>query len=272
MSATSAHIPPLGLGTYGRTGAAGVDAIGAAIAMGYRHLDTAQSYDTESSVGEAVRRSGLPRDAFFVTTKVADTRLDKASFLPSVEKSIEALGIGPVDLLLIHWPSENERVPLEEYVTALAETQRRGWAKQIGVSNFTIALLERTERILGRGAIATNQVEIHPYLQAQKLRDFARAIALPLTAYRPLAHGAVNSDPVLQRIAVTHGVAPGAIALAFLMAEGHIAIPASANPDNLAANLAARDVRLSEGELSEIRALDRGERGINPPKSPRWDD
>lgn len=266
------RIPPLGLGTWGRAGQGGRAAIGKAIEIGYRHLDTAQIYDTERQVGEAVRASGLPRGDFFVTTKAADTGLDKASFLPGVEKSIAAIGIGPVDLLLIHWPSEKNRVPLEDYVLALAEARRRGFARLIGVSNFPIALLRRTCDLLGKGAIITNQVELHPYLQAPKLAAYARAQGLALTAYLPLARGAVSRDPVLARIAQAHGATAAAVSLAFLMAEGHIVIPASGREENLRANFSARDLRLSAPDIADIRALDRGERRVNPAKSPEWDD
>ena len=126
--------------------------------------------------------------------------------------------------------------------------------------------------MLGEGLIATNQVDIHPCLQAPKLVSFARSRGLALTAYRPLATGEVRGDAVLARIGQAHGVTASAIALAFLMAEGHIVIPASANVENLKANLRSRDVRLTEAELGAIRALDRGHRSIDPAKSPRWDD
>ncbi|MCT8990452.1 aldo/keto reductase [Chelativorans sp. SCAU2101] len=268
----SSPIPQLGLGTFGRTGDAGIAAILKALEIGYRHIDTAQSYDTEGPVGEAVRRSGLPRAEVFVTTKVADTNLDKSRFMPSVEKSLETLGFDHVDLLLIHWPSEKDAVPFEDYMLALKEAQERGFTRFIGVSNFPIAHLERTRALLGEGAIATNQVEIHPYLQAPKLRDYARDHGLVLTAYQPLVKGAVVSDPVLAEIAERHGVTPAAVALAFLMAEGHAVIPASSSEANLRANMRAKDVRLSEEEMNAIRALDRGDRRINPEKSPRWDD
>ena len=166
-------IPQLGLGTTGRGGDAGTEAIVKAIEIGYRHIDTAQTYDTERQVGAAIRRSGLPRLDFFVTTKVADFNLGKTKFMPSVEKRLEAIGVERVDLLLIHWPSHRDEVPFEDYVLALAEAKARGHARLIGVSNFPIALLERARALLGEGAIATNQVEIHPYLQAPKLTGWA---------------------------------------------------------------------------------------------------
>jgi 2,5-diketo-D-gluconate reductase B len=266
------EIPKLGLGTYGRTGEEGMAAILNALDIGYRHLDTAQSYGTEAGVGEAVRRSGIPRSQVFITTKVADTRLAKAQFMDSVERSLETIGLGPVDLLLTHWPSKGDAVPFEDYMLALAEARRRGHTRLIGVSNFPIALLERTERLLGPAAIATDQVEIHPYMQAPKLVAHARSKGLTLTAFQPLCRGAVASDPVLQRIGDKHGVAASAVALAFLMALGHIVIPASASEVNLRANWHARNVTLDDDDMHAIHALHRGYRHINPDKSPAWDD
>jgi 2,5-diketo-D-gluconate reductase B len=270
--ACSGPIPQLGLGTFGRTGDAGVEAMFRAIEIGYRHIDTAQTYDTERQVGEAMRRSGLPRDDFFVTTKVADFRLDERQFMPSVERSLDEIGIEQVDLLLIHWPSHEDQVPFEEYMLALAEAKARGHARLIGVSNFPIALMQRSRALLGAGAIATNQVEIHPYLQAPKLRDHARAEGVALTAYQPLCKGELRDDPVLTRIGEKHGVTASAVALAFLMQEGHIVIPASSSEKNLRANFAALGVSLDDAEMAEIRKLDRGYRRIDPVKSPRWDD
>ena len=272
MADTQTVVPRMGLGTFGRTGPEGLAALLDALEAGYRHLDTAQSYGTEGNVGAAVRRSGLLRPEVFVTTKIADTHLDGPRALESVERSLEALGLDSVDLLLIHWPSQGDAVPLEEYLGALAEAQARGWARLIGVSNFTIDHLRRSEAILGPGRIATNQVEIHPYLQSPKLVGFAREAGLPLTAYQPLAKGRVADDPTLGRMAAAHGVSPAAVALAFLLAEGHVVIPASSDPGRLRGNLAALDVALTGEDVAAIRALDRGQRLINPEKSPNWDD
>ena len=270
--AHSDAIPRHGLGTYGRTGAKGTAAMLKAIEIGYRHLDTAQTYDTEATVGEAVRRSGLPRDDFFITTKVADFNLDRAKFMTSVEKSLATMGLGTADLLLIHWPSPKDLVPIEHYLEALARAQQLGHAHLIGVSNFTIVHLERTTALLGKGAIATNQVEIHPYLQAPRLCAYAKKTGLTLTAYQPLAQGRVSSDPVLATIAARLGSTPAAVSLAFLMAEGHIVIPASSSEPNLRANFAADSVRLSADDMVAIRKLECGQRIINPSISPRWDD
>jgi 2,5-diketo-D-gluconate reductase B len=268
----SGPIPQLGLGTFGRTGDAGVEAMLKAIEIGYRHLDTAQTYDTEKQVGDAMRRSGIAREEFFITTKVADFNLDKAKFMASVERSLEEIGVEQVDLLLIHWPSYKDEVPFEDYMLDLADAKARGHARLIGVSNFPIALLEKTRKLLGEGAIATNQVEIHPYLQAPKLRDHARSVGLPLTAYQPLCKGELRDDPMLKRIAERHGVTASAVALAFLMQEGHIVIPASSSEKHLRDNFSANGVRLDEAEMAEVRKLERGRRRIDPVKSPAWDD
>ncbi|WP_320203609.1 aldo/keto reductase [Agrobacterium rosae] len=265
-------IPSLGLGTYGRTGKEGVDAMLAALEIGYRHLDTAQSYGTEVTVGEAVARSGLKRRDLLITTKVADTQLAKADFLPSVEKSLETLRLDQVDLLLIHWPVKKDLVPFEDYMLALAEAKDRGFARLIGVSNFPIALLDRSRDLIGENALTTNQVEIHPYLQSPKIVGYARSVGLQLTAYMPLAKGRVLDDPAILHIAERHGVTTSAVVLAFLIGEGHIVIPSSASPQRLKDNRAALAVRLDETDIAQLRRLDRGERMINPEKSPVWDD
>ncbi len=264
-------IPRLGLGTFGRTGEEGIAAIHKALEIGYRHIDTAQSYDTEKSVGAAILRSGIPRNQVFVTTKVADFNLDPAKFLPSVEASLKNLGTEWIDLLLIHWPRREDEVPLAAYMEALAKAQAQGKARLIGVSNFTIPLLKRCESILGAGALATNQVELHPFLQNRTLRAFAQDHDLLLTAYMPLAQGRVFDDPVLAQIAGRHGVSAGTVALAWLLQSGSAAIPATGNAVHLASNYKALTVNLSAAEMAEIDKLDRHQRIVDPEKAPVWD-
>ncbi len=270
--ALNSSIPQLGLGTFGRTGDEGIAAIETALEIGYRHLDTAQSYGTEQTAGEAVRRSGLERSEVFITTKVADTNLSPADFLPSVRKSLETIGVDQVDLLLIHWPVPAEVVPFESYMSALKQAQDSGYARLIGVSNFTIDHLERAAKLLGPNALATNQIEIHPWLQVPKLRDYARSAGLTLTAYQPLVKGQVTEDEVIKRVAEEADASPAAVALAFLMAEGHVVIPASSSRGNLQANFGASAVKLTAEQMDAIRQRNRGYRHINPAKSPRWDD
>jgi 2,5-diketo-D-gluconate reductase B len=271
MIEATSLIPPLGLGTYGRTGDEGAALIRTALELGYRHIDTAQSYGTEANVGRAIRESGIPRGEIFVTTKVATVNLARNTFLPSFAASLDKIGVEQIDLTLIHWPSPGGAVPFEHYVEDLAEAQERGYTRLIGVSNFPIALLEQATRLIGRGRIVNNQVEVHPYLQNRTLRAYCGEHGIAVTAYMPLAKGRVAADPVLQRIARRRGATAAQIALAFLLQEGLIVIPASTRPQNLAENLAARELQLGDEECAEIAALDRGERMINPVVPPLWD-
>ena len=238
-------MPLMGLGTYGRRGAEGVDAMLAAIDIGYRHLDTAQSYDTERECGEAVRQSGLARDDIFITTKIDMPNFGAGKLIPSLRQSLDTIGVDAVDLTLIHWPSPHDQVPLPIYIEQLAEAQALGLTRTIGVSNFTIALLEKTRAILGSVDIANNQVECHPYLQNRKLVDFCDGAGIPITAYQPIAKGTLRGDPVLEPLAASKGVTVEQLAIAFAFARGLAAIPASSNTERLAANFAAQDRSLT---------------------------
>ncbi len=221
--------------------------------MGYRHIDTAQSYDTEQHVGAAMRESGLARDAFFVTTKVATVNLARTHFLPSFAGSLERLGIDQIDLTLIHWPSIDPAVPFDHTIEDLAEAQAtRGWTKAIGVSNFPIALLKRRRRSWVPAASSNNQVEVHPFLQNRKLRAHCTEKGIAVTAYLPLARGKTAEDPVLRRIGAKHGATGAQVSLAFLMREGLIVIPATSRPERLAENLGALDVILDEEDIAAI--------------------
>jgi 2,5-diketo-D-gluconate reductase B len=261
----------MGLGTYGRTGDEGARAILTALELGYRHLDTAQTYDTERVVGRAVAESGLPRSEVFITTKVADINLATKDFMPSLRRSLENLHVDQIDLTLIHWPSAGDAVPLADYMGLLAEAKATGMTRLIGVSNFPTAYLERSIALLGPGEIATDQVELHPFLQQRKLRDYCRRRGISITAYMPLAKGRVADEPALQRIAKRHQATVAQVTLSWLVALGAIVIPASSRRENLEGNIKALDLSLSPAELTEIAALDRGERIVNPAKAPAWD-
>jgi len=265
------EIPPLGLGTWLRTGDDGYRAIVDGIELGYRHLDTAQTYGTEAQIGRALRETGIPRREFFITTKVGDANLARRDFLPSVERSLERLNVDVVDLTLIHWPSHRDLVPFESYMEDLAEARARGFTRLIGVSNFPSAFVERAVALLGEGALTNNQVELHPYLQNRAVHACNTRHGLTTTAYMPLAGGRVLSDPVLAAIAAAHGEAVSTVTLAWLRQRGIVAIPASSRSEHLKANLRSLDVNLTEAELRQIDALDRGFRIVNPTKSPKWD-
>lgn len=264
-------MPLMGLGTYGRRGKEGQAAIESAIEIGYRHLDTAQDYNTEDSVGAAIKASGLPRAGFFVTTKVATGNLGAGKLIPSVEQSLETLGVDQIDLLLIHWPSPRGEVPLETYIAQIAEAHDKGLARHIGVSNFTIELIDKALGLLDGRPLLTNQVEVHPYLQNRKLVAHCRAKGVGITCYMPLAQGRIGADPVMQAIAKEHGATPEQVSLAYLMDQDMPVIPSSANTERLRQNFAALGVKLSREEKARIDELERGMRIINPEWSEEWD-
>ncbi|MGC3964177.1 MAG: 2,5-didehydrogluconate reductase DkgB [Rhodocyclaceae bacterium] len=264
-------IPPVGLGTFRLQGQTVIDSVRSGIELGYRHIDTAQIYGNEAEVGQAIVDSGIKRDELFVTTKVWIDNLSRERLIPSLRESLDKLRMDKVDLALIHWPSPGDALPVEQYLTALAEAREAGLTRLIGVSNFTIAQADRAIDAIGAKQIATQQVEIHPFLQNHKLVEHAQRKGIHLTAYMPLAYGKVMSDAVIVDIARRHGVSPAQVALAWSLQQGRAVIPSSTRPDNQRANLAAALVRLTEEDMTAIASLDRGERLASPDFAPNWD-
>ena len=265
------HIPHIGLGTFRLTGTQAIDSVRSGLELGYRHIDTAQIYGNEQDVGTALRESGIDRDEVFVTTKVWTEHLEGSQLIPSLEQSLRKLGLEQVDLALIHWPSPDGAVAVAESMAALLAARERGLARAIGVSNFTMPLLREAIAAVGAHNIATNQVELHPYLQNRALVAFMLEAGIHLTAYMPLAYGKVMADPVIARIAARLGATPAQVTLAWLMGKGYAVIPSSTQRTNQAGNLAARGLRLAPEDGAAIDALERGERLVNPDFAPRWD-
>ena len=264
-------IPAFGLGTFRLKGQVAIDSVCTGLQLGYRHIDTAQIYDNEAEVGQAIAEGGVPREELFVTTKIWTENLGRGRVLASLQESLQRLGLERVDLCLIHWPSPGDEIPVAQYLGELLQAKRQGLTAAIGVSNFTIAHLRQAIDSVGAAEIATNQVEIHPLLQNCKLVEFARGQGIHLTAYMPLAYGKVLAEPMIQRIAAAHGASPAQVALAWSLQQGHAVIPSSTKRDNLAANLAAAELRLSAEDMAAIAGLERGERVANPGFAPRWD-
>ena len=264
-------IPAMGFGTYGRTGEAGIAAMLVALETGYRHLDTAQDYGTETEVGEAVRRSGLKRSEVFVTTKIKTGNFAKGKLVPSLRQSLDNLKLDRLDLTLIHWPSPNEEVPLEVYIEQLAEAHALGLTRLVGVSNFTIAVIEQTKKLLGTVPIANNQFELNPLLQNRKLANYCQANGISVTCYLPIARGVLGGEPVIRAIADKHGATPEQVALAFELAKGYCAIPTSGKAERIRSNFEALKLRLSAEDILAIEGVDRGQREINPSWGPKWD-
>jgi 2,5-diketo-D-gluconate reductase B len=264
-------IPQLGLGTFRLQGQQATDSVRNGLELGYRHLDTAQIYGNEAEVGEALQASGVAREEVFVTTKIWTEHLAGDRLIPSLKESLRKLRLDRLDLTLIHWPSPQGAVPVAESMQALLEARSQGLTAAIGVSNFTNALLGEAIEAVGADNIATNQVELHPFLQNRPVAAFARQHGIHVTAYMPLAYGKALLDPVIQAIAARIGATPAQVTLAWLMAKGYAVIPSSTRRENLASNLGAPGVKLTAGDIAAIDGLERGERLVSPGFGPVWD-
>jgi 2,5-diketo-D-gluconate reductase B len=266
-----ARIPSLGCGTWELRGELCAMVVAEALRLGFRHIDTAQGYENEAAVGEGIRASGLLRDEVFVTTKVRPQLASQGALQRSVEESLARLGLACVDLLLIHWP--NPEIAIGETMAALSDARRRGLARHIGVSNFTIATLAEAVR-LSPEPIVTNQIEYHPYLDQTRLLAAIRGHGLAVTAYCPIALGKVVGDPVIGEIARRHGKTEAQVALRWLIQQGDvIAIPRTSKPERLGENLAVFDIQLAAEEMEAMSRLTRpGSKLINQPGwVPVWD-
>lgn len=194
-------IPAIGVGTFRLSDAQVIDSLSTALELGYRHIDSAQIYGTEAAVGQAPRQSVVERSQLFVTTKIWTANLDRQRLIPSLRESLERLQLDQVDLCLLHWPSPGDAVAVGESMEALAEAQQLGLSRLIGVSNFTIGHLQAAIAAVGADKIATQQIEVHPFLQNRQVIDYCRTQGIHVTAYMPLAYGKVQAEPVLQTIA-----------------------------------------------------------------------
>jgi diketogulonate reductase-like aldo/keto reductase len=251
VSVQGEEVPAVGLGTWRLTGEDCREAVGTALDLGYRHLDTAQAYGNERQVGDAIRGSDVPREDVFLTTKLSGSNRTYDDVQRSVQESLAKLGTDHVDLLLIHTP--NRGTPLRETLDSMNELVEEGTIRHVGVSNFGVDRLERA-RSLSDAPIFTDQVQFHPYWDQTGLLDYCAIHDVLLTAYSPLGHGGVLSDPAVREVATRHGVSPAQVALRWaIQHEGVVAIPKATSRDHLAANLDVFDFELSEAEMEQIR-------------------
>ncbi|SFR63920.1 2,5-diketo-D-gluconate reductase B [Marinobacter daqiaonensis] len=264
-------LPPIGMGTFRLKGEEAREAVRSALSLGYRHIDTAQMYENEAAVGDGITSSGIPRRDIFITTKVWFDNLRSSDLINSLQRSLQLLKTDHVDLALIHWPSPGDEVPMEEYLGALKDARREGLTDHIGISNFTCPQMDQAREILGDTPILTNQVEVHPFMANRKVVEHAQKLGLTVTGYMPLAVGRVMEDETLQRIARSRHVTPAQIAIAWSATRGVIPIPSSTRPKHQTANLDALKLRLTDDEMREIDALDRGDRIADPDFAPDWD-
>src|SRR5262245_38704154 len=271
VAANGAKIPLLGLGTWELSGRTCTRIVEQALRLGYRHVDTAEMYDNEREVGEGVRASGVKRSEVFVTTKVWPSHFAPRRLEQSAKESLVRLRLSEVDLLLLHWP--NPQVPLAETLGALCKVKREGLARHIGISNFTVALIEEAVK-LSSEPLACNKIQCHPFLDQTKVVEACRRHDMAVVAYSPIARGRAARDPVLIEIGKRHGRSAVQVCLRWLVQQGIVVIPRTEKIERLESNAAIFDFSLDDDEMARVGALaDPGGRVVNYAYAgaPKWD-
>jgi 2,5-diketo-D-gluconate reductase B len=271
VEAHGARLPIIGLGTWDLRGRTCARIVEQALRLGYRHVDTAEMYDNEREVGEGLRGSGVKRDEVFVTTKIWPSHFAPRELERAAKESLVRLRLTAVDLLLLHWPNPN--IPLSETLGALVKVKRMGLARHIGVSNFTVALLEEAVK-LSSEPLVCDQVEIHPFLDQSKVIAACRWHGMAVVAYSPIARGVAKNNQVLARIGKPHGKSAAQVSLRFLVQQGIVVIPRTSRIERLSENLAIFDFELSDAEMAEIARLAHRDGRIvdySYSGSPQWD-
>lgn len=244
------QIPQLGFGTSGLKEWAQASVLHA-LRTGYRHIDTADIYETHTAVGAALRESGIPRDEVFITTKLWRHSVTADHVAPAVERFLNELGIDYIDLLLIHWPRE-EAEP-EETLPAMEAVRQSGKVRALGVSNFDVALLERS---LKTGVqVTNNQIRYNLETRPDDIVAFCQANGITVTAYSPIRSlGSPAAQTLLNELGAEYGASPQQLALAWLLGKGLIPIPRSTKPENIETNYGAQAIELSAEDAAALEA------------------
>jgi len=262
-------MPKLGLGTFRLQGEACRAAVESALALGYRHIDTAEMYGNEEAIGAAIAGAGVPRNDLHVTTKVWHENLAPAAIRKAFDASLKKLRLDHVDLYLIHWPSPGMNLP--PALETLIKLKEEGRTRAIGVANFTTDLLKQTVEDV-KAPIACNQVEYHVMLDQAKVKKYLAAHNIPLVAYCPLVQGRAASDETLTKIGRKHNASAAQVALKWLLdQDGVAAIPKASRAESQKANLDALKVTLDDDDRKAIAALAKDRRCVNPGFGPDWD-
>ena len=269
ITAQGMRMPKLGLGTWKLKGPACVEAVQGALSLGYRHVDTAEMYDNEEAVGEALAGAGVPRGEVHVTTKVWHDHLRDDQMQRAIDASLAKLRTDYVDLYLIHWPAAD--MNLGAALEALVRVREQGKARAVGVANFPVPLLRRAVEEIG-APVACNQVEYHVMLDQSAVLGYARTQGFAVAAYSPLGQGRLAGSEELEAVARKHGATPSQVALAWLLEQdGVAAIPKASRRETQQANLEAARLRLDDADRAAIGALPKTQRFVNPGWAPVWD-
>ena len=262
-------LPRLGLGTFRLQGDPCRAAVESALALGYRHIDTAEMYGNEEAVGAAIAASGMARRDLHVTTKVWHENLAPDAIRRAFDTSLNKLKLDHVDLYLVHWPSNSMNLPaVFETLMKLKEEDR---TRAIGVANFNVALLKTVVEEI-KAPIACNQIEYHVMLDQAKVAKYLAAKSIPLVAYCPLAQGRAATDETLIAIGRKHNASAAQVALKWLLdQDGVAAIPKASRAESQRANLDALNVKLDDQDRTTIAALSKDKRFVSPGFAPAWD-
>ena len=254
LEAKGAKIPLVGLGTWELRGRSCARVVEQALRLGYRHIDTAEIYDNEREVGEGLYASGVKRNDVFLTTKVWPSHFAPRALERAVRDSLVRLRQSEVDLLLLHWP--NPQIPLAETLGGLCKVKRDGLARHIGISNFTVAMIEEATK-LSSEPLVCDQVECHPYLDQSKVLAACRRHGMAMVAYSPIARGNAKNDKVLASIGAAHKKTAAQVCLRYLVQQNIVVIPRTSKHERLTENAAIFDFSLSSMEMGAIKALAR---------------
>ena len=263
------ELPRLGLGTFRMQGDVCRSAVESSLALGYRHVDTAEMYANEEAIGAALAAARVPRAELHITTKVWIENLAPDALRRAFDTSLKKLRLDHLDLYLIHWPSRNMNLPAA--LEAMMKLKEEGRTRAIGVANFTVALLKTAVEEV-KAPIACNQIEYHVMLDQSKVKKYMDSKSIPLVAYCPVAQGRAASDETLIAIGKKHNATGAQVALRWLLDQpGVIAIPKASRHESQKANWDALGVKLDDDDRRKIAALPKDRRCVNPGFGPDWD-
>lgn len=248
-------MPPLGLGVFQVPATEAQRVVEDALALGYRHIDTAAAYANEAGVGAALRASGIARDQVFLTSKLRNGDQGFDQTLRAYDDTCERIGVEALDLYLVHWPNPAAGRYRDSWA-ALRQLHAEGRVRAVGVSNFLVEHLDELD-----GPVpAVNQIELHPSFQQRELVDACTERGIVVEAYSPLGQGSDLEDPAVQEVARAHGASAAQVVLAWHLHRGHVVIPKSSHRERMRENLEAARLELTDAQVASITALDRGHR------------